>query len=444
MPLQINHNGTLITEISQKISLRSEEVSEILSSKPSFFVRWGTSIFLLVLLCIVVACWFIQYPDLVTAKARLNSVNAAKEVITKTEGKLIKIAVKENDTVKKGQLLGYMESIAQPNAILQISRQIDTISVLISQNKTDKIVEYFPDYSNQQLLTQLGELQSNYQTFIQAFITFKDYLSNGFYLRKKAMLATDMVTIQKQTSILAIQKELLEKDLALSDETFNANKSLVKEKVISSMDYRIEESKLISKKLSLPQVNASIVTNEAQQNDKKKEIAELENQIIVQKSVFVQALQTIKSQVQAWEFKYLLKAPVTGTVAFTGFYQENQELKAGQSLFYVQPTNTAYFIEMLVPQYNFGKVKQGQEVLLKFQAYPYEQYGAVVGKIAFINTAATDSGYLAKVVLPNGLTTNYKKVLQYHNNLYAQAEIITENMRLLERFYYNIAKQVKR
>ena len=43
--------------------------------------------------------------------------------------------------------------------------------------------------------------------------------------------------------------------------------------------------------------------------------------------------------------------------------------------------NISYFVEMLIPQYNFGKVKQGQDVLLKFQAYPFEQYGSVLGKI---------------------------------------------------------------
>jgi HlyD family secretion protein len=109
----------------------------------------------------------------------------------------------------------------------------------------------------------------------------------------------------------------------------------------------------------LPQINSAIITNESQQNDKRKEIAELENQIIVQKNTFTQALQTIKSQLQAWEFKYLLKASIDGTVSFTGFFQENQEIKNGQPLFYIQPTNTAYFVEMLIPQYNFGKIKLG-------------------------------------------------------------------------------------
>ena len=96
-------------------------------------------------------------------------------------------------------------------------------------------------------------------------------------------------------------------------------------------------------KLSLPQINSSNVTNKSQQNEKRKEIAELENQLIIQKNTFIQALQTIKSQVQAWQFKYLLKAPVAGTVSFTGFFRENQEIKIGQTLFYVQPDSISYF-----------------------------------------------------------------------------------------------------
>jgi len=80
--------------------------------------------------------------------------------------------------------------------------------------------------------------------------------------------------------------------------------------------------------------------------------------------------------------------------------------------------------------------------LLKFQAYPFEQYGSVLGKIEYINQTPTDSGYLAKVIMPKGFITNYNKPLQYHNSLFANAEIVTENMRLLERFYNNLTKQI--
>jgi HlyD family secretion protein len=265
-----------------------------------------------------------------------------------------------------------------------------------------------------------------------------------FISGKGKMWDLDILNIQKLHSLLIEQKKFLLQDDSLSQANFAAAESLAKDKVFSALDYRNEKSKLIAKHLTLPQINTSIVSNESEQNQKRKEIAELENQIFLQKNIFVQALQTIRSQIQAWEYKYLLKAPVTGTVSFTGFFQENQEIKSGQSLFNIQPENSSYFVEMVIPQYNFGKVRTGQDVLLKFQAYPFEQYGSVVGKIDYINNTPNDSGYLARVALPNGLITNYRMTLQFNNGLSAQANIITEKMRLLERFYYNFSKRVRR
>ncbi|HEY5462603.1 MAG TPA: HlyD family efflux transporter periplasmic adaptor subunit [Hanamia sp.] len=422
------------------------EIEEIISNKPPYIVRWGTVYFFLLLLMLGLISWFIKYPDIVIASAALNSVNAPQEVITRTDGKLTQILIKENEKVNKGEILGYMESIANPQSVRELSQRIDSINDLISQNHTDEIVHFFPSNSSQGggRVEELGELQDSYQTFIQAFITFRDFISNGFYLKKKKMLAIDMLNLQKLHAILLNQKSLMQQDLALSDETFSANKTLANQKVISAFDFRDEESKLIGKQLSLPQINASIVANEGNQNDKLQEIAELENQIVAEKNTFVQALQTIKSQIQAWEYKYVLIAPVSGIISFTGFFQENQEMKAGQLLFYVQPENTSYYVETLIPQYNSGKVKKGQKVLLKFQAYPFEQFGAVLGKIDYIKTVPADSGYLAKIILPQGLITNYKRRLQYRNGMIAEADIITQDMRLMDRLYNNAKKQYER
>jgi HlyD family secretion protein len=67
-----------------------------------------------------------------------------------------------------------------------------------------------------------------------------------------------------------------------------------------------------------------------------------------------------------------------------------------------------------------------------------------VGKLEFISPIPTDSGYAAKIKLPNGLVTNYGKQIAYRDGLISSAQIITQNMRLLQRFYYDIYKQVKR
>ena len=67
----------------------------------------------------------------------------------------------------------------------------------------------------------------------------------------------------------------------------------------------------------------------------------------------------------------------------------------------------------------------------------------ITGKLDFISNISTDSGYLAKVLLPNGLQTNYKKLLQYHEGLSAQAEIITEDLRLSDRMLNQLRSVVK-
>lgn len=443
MPNIVTPNGS-VSDSSDILPLRSNEVQEFISRKPNFFIRWGILLFFIVLILMGVICWFIQYPDLVTSKARLTSIISPKEVIARTEGKLQRIEVSNGVKVNKDEVLAYMESIANPSSVMQVHNNLDSILLNISEDNTNQIINFFPDYTQQLFLKELGELQQPFQTFMQSFVSFRDYISNGFYLRKRDMLQTDVVNIIRLHSILQEQQSLLEKDVALSKQTFDANETLVKDKVISALDYRNEQSRFIAKQLSLPQLKVALISNESQQNEKKKEIAELENQIIVQKNSFVQSLQSLITQFQQWELKYILKAPIDGVVQMEGFLQQNQFIRNNQVLFYVQPDSMKYFAEIVIPQYNFGKVGVGKEVLLKFQAYPSEQFGAVNGIIDYISPTPTDSGFLAKVLLPNGLVTSYGKQLRYQYGLVAQADIITENMRLLERFYYNIRKQIRR
>jgi HlyD family secretion protein len=80
------------------------------------------------------------------------------------------------------------------------------------------------------------------------------------------------------------------------------------------------------------------------------------------------------------------------------------------------------------------------QVQLRFDAYPYEEFGFVKGKINYVSKIASDSGFYATVRLDNGLVTNLKTHVQYKNGLKAEALVITRNMRLLKRLYYSIVK----
>lgn len=415
------------------------EITDIISSRPPFIVRWGTVLFAILLTLLLVICWFIRYPDIIGAPAKLTSINAPKEVVSLTTGKLIRLKVKENEVVKQGAILGFIESTANHNQVLALDTAIAKMQQLLTDNLAEKLSPVFSHTHS-----QLGELQQTYQTFSQAYFGFRNYLSDGVYLRKKFMLFRDIDNLKKLHANLEAQRSLQIQDLNIVQETFEVNEKLKEDKIIADFDLKTEQSKLINKKLTLPQIEASIISNEIQQNDKHKEIDELNNVIAQQKDFFQQALNTFKSQLDDWKKKYMLIAPVDGTVSFASFIQENQQLQSGQTVCFVNPENSEYFAQITIPQDNFGKVAKGQHVILKFNSYPFQEYGYVNGRIDFINHIPTDSGYLAKVTFTNGLVTTYNKQVQYRDGLTAQAQIITKDLRLLERFYFDLKKHIKR
>lgn len=439
MTIEVNKDGELIAPNSFYGNLRSESMSELVSRKPGFLGRWALVIFSLILIILVSITWFIHYPDIIKTEATLLATNAPKEIIIRQEGRLIKLFVRNTDSVTKGDVLGFIESTAKHEQVLLLNEYIDSTIIDLQKNNTQNIVNRFATQFD-----GLGELQQAYQQFTASYQQFTDYLQDGFYLKKKRILAEDMRYLFKNHDIIQQQRELLEKDITLSEESYNANKTLLKERVISKQDDRNEQSKLLSKQLSIPQINTALLNNETQQREKQKEINDLEHAISLQKVIFQQVVQSLQSQVREWRKKYIIEAPISGKIAFMVPLQENQFLRLGKSLGFINPSNSQYYAEVNLKQYNFGKIDTGQQVELRFNAYPYQEFGYVKGRLEYVSEFATDSGFLAHLQLENGLITNQRKLLHYRDGLKAEALIITKDMRLMDRFYYNLVSLVKR
>jgi len=159
-----------------------------------------------------------------------------------------------------------------------------------------------------------------------------------------------------------------------------------------------------------------------------------------QKIAFQQQLQSLKSQIGTWQNKYLLRAPMSGKFIMSSNVNENDYLRAGASLGCIMPVNDRYFMEAIVPQSNFGKLDTGLHVKIHFDAYPYEEWGALDGTLNYISNTSSASGFLAVIKLNHGLTTDNQKKLVFRSGLRAQAIIITKDMRLLQKFYYGFIK----
>ena len=434
-----SHTGTS-ENYQGEAALISDEVKEIISYRPHWIIRKGNIIFLIVLLLLLSLTWVISYPDVVTGKARLVALNAPKLVISKNEGKLEKLFVVNEQQVQAGQPLAYLQTTASHEQVIKLSEWVNKI-IAATKDQDLSAVEKFPLPP----LIQLGELQPVYQEFQNVLFETKQIFRSGYYQKKKATLHRDLQYLAQLKNTTYEQKKLVEQDKQLQKKEYEAYESLAKDKVIAPLELNQYKSKLLGKEQSIEQINTQLTTSDLTSHNKRKELLDLDKQVLDQGQKFHSVLLNLKSEIEKWMQQYIVMAPESGKVFFINSLQENELLANGQELFYIQSTQSKFYCDLMVGQNGMGKLAQGQKVLLKTESYPSTQYGHIVGTISYIsNLPSRRDSFLIKVDLPNGLRTNYNKEIFFRNNLSATADIITDDRKLFDRLLGNLKDILKR
>jgi multidrug efflux pump subunit AcrA (membrane-fusion protein) len=416
----------------------TDDMQDIITTVPSWILRWGITLFFIILVLIVGLSALIRYPDIVKAQLTIESPNSPKPVVSKISGKIVKLLVPEHDRVKAGQLLAYLESTADHDKVLALLGNLKELQKQVAANKTMDNVLFIQANNG-----QFGELQSSYQAFFQEYLSYKSSVTNGFNLKKEAYLRKDLIDIEQQEQQLNIQKSIEQKDLDLATDEYRMHKKLSEQKVETLAEFRQQESKYLAKKSPLIQTETALITTNNNYSAKQKEILELQNLMVEERSKFAQALNSLISEAEDWKSKYVLTASQAGKLAYSGIIQESQVLVPNQEVFYVDPGNDAFFGEMPISQNSIGKVKAGQKVLIKLKSYPYEEYGMLTGRIKYIaDLPYKDSVFVSKVDFEIKSRSDMKKPVHLKQGMIADADIITQDATLLQRISRNFIKVI--
>jgi len=424
------------TDVSlSRLEVNSEEVQEIITAVPSWILRRGITLIFGILLVIVLISAFIQYPDVVKTSLKVNSLNAPKAVLVKQTGKIITLLAKEGSNVTQHQPLAFMESTANHTDVLKMQQELAGLSD--SLNKNGRAANLNLKNLN------LGELQAAYQSFYQQYLQYISAQNGGYYLNRKKYLELDLLEIEELRMQIISQKNIQEQEYANIEQEFDAYKKLYQKGVVSTSEYKQQENKFLSGKYPLQQSGISLLNNKGIYAAKQKEILELEHTIQEERSKFVQSLSNMLTQTEGWISIYILRAPVAGKISYAGIVQENQTVNGDQELFMINPDNTDFFGEVYIPQYNMGKVRTGQRSLVKMRSFPFEQYGLIRGRVNYISDVAfKDSLFIAKIGFEQFENKDPAHRIVLKNGMQADAEIITEESSLLQRFLRNITKML--
>ncbi|QEM11388.1 HlyD family secretion protein [Mucilaginibacter rubeus] len=413
----------------------SDDIQDIITAQPAWILRWGLTLFFAILIMILCLSALIRYPDIIRTSLKVDSPNSPEPVVSKVSGKLVKLLVKDNEMVSVGQPLAYMESTADHKEVMTLLQNLKDI-----QKKLQLGLLLGNSFFFDADRAHFGELQQSYQVFFRDYLSYKSSIEEGFYVKKKMYLGKDLLDIEKQQKQLNSEKVIRQRDFKLAEDEYSIHQKLASEKVETSAELRQQESKYLAKKSPLVQMESALVAANTDYLAKQKEILELENQIAEEKAKFFQSLNSLISQTEDWKSKYVLMALQKGKLTYAGIIQENQVLTPGQEVFYINPGNENFFGVMPIPQYNLGKVKVGQQVLIKLKSYPFEEYGVVKGKIEYIaDVPFKDSIFISKVDF-NIRMSSVKRPVHLKQGMKADAEIITQDATILQRLVRNISK----
>lgn len=426
---------------NQDIELRCDEVQEILTRVPHWMIRWGSFVILVILMSLFLMAWFIKYPDIVTAEITITTQTPPQKLIAKNSGRLEKLLVSNEQNIERNTPLAIIENTANYEDVFKLKAVTDTL-------KTDKIDFYFPFEELRGL--QLGEIGSSFSVFEKDYIAYK--LNNDLhpYTVEGRAQNLEEVQLSRRLALLIEQKDIAEKEILIKKNELERYKKLYEKGVIAaqewdtkSLDYLQFEKGLRNLISSISQTRSSI--NDLDKTSKTTIINETKDEVTLFRNT-LQSYAQLKKAIADWELNFVLRSTIAGEVTFLQIWKENQNITSGDNIFTIIPKNeTNYIGKVKAIAQNSGKIKKGQIANIRLANYPDREFGMLKGSVEFISlTPDKDGNLLIDVALPNKLKTSYNKEIAFQQEMSGTVDIVTEDLRLIERLLYEFRDIFKR
>jgi hypothetical protein len=423
----------------KNIKLRSEDIQEILTRIPNWMIRWGTAVFAGIILMFLFMSWLIKYPDIVKAEIIITTNIPPEKIIAKTYGKIQVVLIKDRTRVCRNTPLAVIENSANYKDVFLLKNITDSIDI----NKTA-----FPFEMLQS--PQLGDIEGAFAVFKKEYFTQQLNIKLQPYKIEGTAQKYETVQQKERLNILESQRSINQNELAIQKNDLNRYENLFKKGVIAIQEFEkhklnyLQELKNHKTLLSnISQLKSSL--NDLSRLSKTTKINQTKESVNLDINT-IQSFYQLKKVIRDWELNYVLRSSIQGKVNFLQIWTENQFVNAGDNIFSIIPKlDKGYIGKVRAIALNSGKIKIGQNVNIRLASYPDREFGILQGKLKAISLTADKNGnLLIDVSLPKDLETSYHKTIAFQQEMSGSAEIITEDLRLIERLLYQFRDVFKR
>ena len=351
----------------------ADVTQEVLDALPQ---RWSRSlIYIIVGFGLVVLPWafWAEVDEVGAAKGRLEPKGKTVRLDAPIGGKVAAVKVKEGQQVKIGEPLIELDTdfvrteLMQANARLegQISRQTQLqlaqrqIQLSLNAQRLQFQAQLAEQSSERDRTQQRIQLYGNSETLTRNLLAkdstraakFREYNTLGILPRIQAEDA-ERATVETQQRLEQNQSDLSSAKLELEKQSSTAEKIR-----------QDGELALISTRRQVEESQAEVL-------QAKAEISALRSQI-----------KTLELKLQ----QSLLKIPISGTIFELPIQNPGAVVQPGQMIASIAPQGVPLILRAQITSRDSGFLKVGLPVKVKLDAYPYQDYGILPGKIRWIS-----------------------------------------------------------
>lgn len=423
----------------REIELRSEEVQEVMNHIPAWILRWGITVLFIIVIILLVGSYLFKYPDVVVAEITVRTETPPVYVVSKVSGRLNELYVMNGSEVTKETLIGVIENSARTEDMFLVKKRME------QWKRKSYLLEEGERLFDSQYL-QLGEAQATYASLISALNDYANFVRQDYYSQKLASNKKLLYRREEYYKLAKNQYQLESQGQKLAKRIYERDSILYFRKVMSPAEYDEAQRSYLQQRQNQEGIRMSLTQIDMQIEQDRTAILDIYHQALTEEQKYVinlkNAIEQLQVSIASWEQHFLLMAPISGKLNYMSVWSRNQNVVSNESLFVIAPKESSPPIgKALLPVLGSGKVKVGQLVNIRLNNYPDQEFGYVKGKVASVSPVpTTESMYIVDVELPNGLRTNYNKKLPITRELKGNAEIITEDLRLIERLLMPIKK----
>ncbi|EKQ70928.1 multidrug resistance efflux pump [Leptolyngbyaceae cyanobacterium JSC-12] len=408
-----------------------------------------------VLFCAAFATWAAvgQIDEVGRAQGRLIPQGETYKVNPVVSGKVANVYVQESQLVRAGQVIAKLDDA--------IARNLVEWSVQAHSNyeKERLQVEALIDKTRLEVQTQqaIANAAIQAQDAAIAQVRAKIESQKAAIWQAEDRAATSRLLLNQLQANAAVQQErlsrfeyLVNEGALAREQLFQAQQQLAdRQRSMTQQLGDIQQSLSEAKRLraDLQQVFAEFNRLQAERTRKYAEAQEMQ----LQSQQKVQQLLVQKTQLQAKiqqnfkQFKQAkaeleqltLKAPATGIISTLNIRKSGDVAQAGHAIAEIAPEGAPLVLAAALPTREAGFVKVGDPVQIKFDAYPYQDYGTLSGKVITISPDIKSDErlgavYRVEIALERSSLTRDQQAIALKAGQTATAEIVTRRRRIAE------------